>query len=165
MIQEDDCSTNGLLPFFKEKGFRKKGQNFCRTNISCLDASNIQKSQWNTDSDISFCINLGIYWPEVEKRFSGNEIATFPKPYDCTVSTRLGQLSHGHDMWWEITPQTDIEILAHTVLDALAKYGMEWLDKGHDPKMSVKYLEERGKAYSLKRETMQRWIDKENFVT
>jgi hypothetical protein len=142
----DIIFKENISSFLKEKGFKKKGQNFVRQTRDCADAINLQKSQWNTAGEAQFTINLGIYWPEVQKNFGTKELLPFPSVAQCTVQERLGGLFKGNDFWWSASPRSDAKALGQEVLDTLIKYGMPWLENGHDPRVSLAYLTKNKKS-------------------
>ena len=146
-----------IAPFLKDHDFKKNGANFVRPLCDCSDAINLQKSQWNTADEAQFAINLGIYWPEVQKNFGAQKLVPFPNVAQCTVQERLGRLLKGSDFWWSVSPQCNASALGKEVVEALINYGIPWLENGHDPKISFAYLSKNKKS-NPKIEAMRNFI-------
>ncbi|PZR20536.1 MAG: hypothetical protein DI539_10515 [Flavobacterium psychrophilum] len=101
-----------IVPLFKERGFRRKGQNFIRVTNDITQAANLQKSRWNHSESVRFTFNIGIYNENINKvSYNTEKSIEFPNVTDCFFQDRLGTYTHKKDFWHEITPKTDISKL------------------------------------------------------
>ena len=136
----DTAIIKHVAPFLRMAGFRKKAHNFWRDVERVVDVLTIQKSQWNDADDARFTVNLGLYWPSVQATIGRTAKAMPPKEYDCIVSTRLGPLfDEGRDFWWQVQPDSDVDLMGADVVEKLRKYGLSWLERGHDPQQTLEY--------------------------
>lgn len=124
LVEDFDEILNGvILPFIEKNGFNKKGNNFLRKLYGIEHCFNIQKSKYNSASDISFTVNLGVYSEcisrIVQKEFSK---VNFPTVGHCFFSTRLGLLSHNTDYWYKLTQKSKLEQIKAQLKNDLEKY-------------------------------------------
>lgn len=113
-----------INPFFKERGFRRKGTHFAKQLNDIFQTFNVQKSQWNSYHDsLSFTFNLGFYNHTLYLESWGrSEIKDFPKHYDSQIEFRLGNISHGRDYWYKLTKAIPFEKVKHEVEQDLNKH-------------------------------------------
>jgi hypothetical protein len=50
----------GLHPLFKQRGFRKSGQNFILESAECWAVVNLQKSRWSGPDEKTFYVNVAV---------------------------------------------------------------------------------------------------------
>lgn len=60
-----DVIKEAIAPLFKKEGFMRRGNNFARITPNFSVTANIQASKWNTQDEIEFCFNTGIYMEEL----------------------------------------------------------------------------------------------------
>jgi hypothetical protein len=147
-----------IAPYLKALGFKKKAANFWRENDDWVDLVNLQKSQWNNANEAQFTLNLGIYWRDVQTEIKREAKSMPPKELECTVFERLGALFIGNDFWWSVHPGINADDLGKEVVEKLDKFGLPWLDKGHDPETTCRYLETTKSAYLIA--AMRRYMAK-----
>jgi Domain of unknown function (DUF4304) len=97
-----------ISPLLKSAGFSKKSLNFYRKRVGLTEVINLQRSKWNSEEQVEFFINVGIYAPEIETVL-GIEIIEFPKEYDCHFQKRIKEIAPLGSDRFEITPKTDFE--------------------------------------------------------
>ena len=113
----------------KPNGFRKTGQNFRRVEksgaISYAYVINFQKSAWNWENQLRFAINIGrkTVFGDIEPDFSLNELG-------WEYFDRLGFMCYGHDKWWEITPDTDMDEMKREIIHLLRDAALPRFEKG-----------------------------------
>jgi hypothetical protein len=120
---------NVLWPSFKALGYKKLGNNF-----RYYDAQGwgkiiqFQKSQYNSATELSFTVNVGLYLPEVEYWLCGREAGPkFQEPF-CVVRKRIGPLTGKQsDTWFKLTPDVDTAGLFTRLTNEFSKYIQPYL--------------------------------------
>lgn len=106
----DQILKNIINPFFNENGFKKNGNTFNKKINDLVQVASIQKSKWNSQTNISFTINVGFLITEIYLE-DLNHIPKFIREYDCHINFRLGNFIYGNDYWYEINTNTKREKL------------------------------------------------------
>lgn len=95
---------------FKPLKWKKQGSNYRYISDNGLGKIiNFQKSKWNTQDEVTFYINYGLY---IEV---GNSINKTFKEYDCQFRNRTSYLNG----IYTLTPETDIEEFRKIIITAL----------------------------------------------
>ena len=125
---------------FKELGFRKSGTTWVRS-LPWPQVINIQLSRWNTSTEASFTVNLGIFIETLHTASEGLPIKGSLKEADCDLRERIGQLSPtAQDKWWKVTPDSDLSLLTEDVFANLKQFGLPWLERLTDyPALAVEF--------------------------
>ena len=82
----------GLTPSLKERGFRKSGASFLRTEGRLTWILAIQKSRWNSLEEGLFTLNCGVYFPGLQGLYANKKEAGNPRIEDCAVYARSEEL-------------------------------------------------------------------------
>jgi hypothetical protein len=147
----DEMILRKVAPFMKEHDFRKQRYVWWRANEDVIDVIDIQKSRWNDASGASFTVNLGLYWPTIQKAISRESQSKVPRIYECTVSTRLGPMfDDGRDFWWKVSSPVEIEYVGSDVCTKLLEYGLPWISAGHDLSMTLEFARKRSFTIVMK---------------
>ena len=101
-----------VYEILKPLGYKKEASNFRQIYKGGLGKIlNFQKSKWNTNNEIQFVLNAGVYF---EKE---NVIQNFRfKESECQIRKRV----NGNDSWWVINESTDMEKLYESVKNSLS---------------------------------------------
>lgn len=51
-----------------------------------------------------------------------------PAGGECHFGVELGRLLIGRDVWWDLRPETDVDMLGDTLNEAIRRYGLPWLE-------------------------------------
>jgi len=111
----------------KAQGFKKNGSNFRQfLSDGTCKIINFQKSLYNSESECSFTLNLGLYFQKDPE----NPYLLF-KEYECVVRTRVNGISdrYNRDQWWTITDTTDMEVLFSEFSMLMQEDILPWLDQ------------------------------------
>jgi len=128
----DETIREGLVPFLKEQGFKKKARTFYREFEERIEVVNVQSSRWNEGDEGRITINLGVYYPGTSEFLDTPKFKGLPKEYDCTVRTRIGLLLPVPcDLWWKIKGAVDSHIAVEQ-RDAVKEYGLPWFQRMSD---------------------------------
>lgn len=127
-----------LTPLLKERGFRRRRNNFYRSDGNGLQVVTVQSSQWNYGNSGKFRVNFGVHFPEVAKVLQGSDpMPTSPTETYCL----LRAIWSFPDRWWTVDSAT---ITANLVL-ALGAYWSEivwpWLESNKRLPEAAKTLE------------------------
>ena len=112
----------------KVKGFKKDNQNFRlifnNNGMNYGFIVNFQKSAFNDKKELRFTVNVG------RIRTNGIIDEKF-KEYDCSIiedRERLAVIApiYGHDKWWSITSNTNMDLIEGEMLDLLQNVAFPW---------------------------------------
>jgi Domain of unknown function (DUF4304) len=116
-----DEIQNALRPPMKAQGFKVRGRTFNRlTEDGLTQVVNLQMGQSDPPGTTyipglrgnlhgRFTVNLGVYVPEVARRYGGGEARSWVQDYHCCVRARLGEVSgEGQDIWWHAHSDDDV---------------------------------------------------------
>jgi hypothetical protein len=105
-----------IAPLFKEKGFKKKGTNFAKLFPNFAWVVNVQSSRWNTQDNIEFTMNTGIFTDKLYGTFYELEPPQFPTEITSVLRLRITELKNMSDEWYKLTPTTDTEELREQIM-------------------------------------------------
>jgi hypothetical protein len=109
-----------IAPFLKQLKFSKTGHNFNKRINGLVQVFNVQKSQWNDKTHVSFTFNLGFFHDLLYKTaWDKTYIPKVIKEYDCFLNTRIGHLINGTDIWFQLNQDTIYEELRKDIRDIL----------------------------------------------
>jgi len=107
-----------VAPWLRERGFRKRRNQFRRGDDQGWQVVGFQASQWGSRDDVRFTINLWVGVTELE--------AVEP---DAQVQQRVGALLRGgEDHWWSLDSFTDASALGADLREVLESVCLPWLD-------------------------------------
>ena len=118
----------------KVKGFKKDNQNFRlifnNNGMNYGFIVNFQKSAFNDKKELRFTVNVG------RIRTNGIIDEKF-KEYDCSIiedRERLAVIApiYGHDKWWSITSNTNMDLIEGEMLDLLQNVAFPWFGLATD---------------------------------
>lgn len=121
--------ANGL----KAAGFKRTGSHLYRPSADLFHGIHFQASRWGSADEGAFTINLVITSEALYRTWTGKELPRNPASALFPVQKRIGHLMPAkRDLWWEVTPTTDIDVIKHEVSDAIDAYALpffaEYLD-------------------------------------
>jgi len=102
--------------------FKKRARNFYCLRQHYGICFNIQSSLYNSQEEIRFTFNVGIFIPPAYEVFYGPPLPVFPKEYDCLVRNRIGCLMNGKDKWYSLTDCSSIEVTKNEIHSDLNNY-------------------------------------------
>jgi hypothetical protein len=101
-MEFDNLIKEIIAPTFKERGFKKKVNNFYKATSDLTQIFNVQKSQWNSKDEIAFTFNIGFFHSGIYKETYNKPIPEAPKEYECFINLRSGFISHKKDYWYTL---------------------------------------------------------------
>lgn len=139
--QIDHIASKYLGPCLRVYDFKRTGRCFRSLLPECTLVIEIQGRKYNQRDRGQFTVNLGVYHPgwisavlEIPALSKMIELSEKPHAYQCLVSERLDYLAFKNpdgtymgDDWWDISPEIPIEQTGKSVVDAVEKFGIKWL--------------------------------------
>ncbi|ETT57071.1 hypothetical protein C173_32221 [Paenibacillus sp. FSL R7-277] len=140
-----DVVKETIVPLFKGEGYKKQGNNYAYLNPAFSAVVNIQSSKWNTQDEVEFCFNTGIY---VEELFG--IVYLYPKPSFPTVTSSVLQIRGteltNNDNWYKLTPDSSVEELKRRITKDISEYILPHLQQFEKVKDVIRVMELREKA-------------------
>lgn len=130
----DQIIKLGLADFLKSHGFKKSGRRWSKQSGNDWLLVGIQASLVNRGAEGKFAVNLGIYNGAVEQlaeRLFYRE-GEIPRAEGATLECRLSELGFGHDHWWEVGSDTDLQVVSNDVVEKMGSVGLPWLLESND---------------------------------
>jgi len=127
----EQAMTEGL----NSCGFRKLGQHLYRDTGEVIHGVHFQASRFGLHDEGSFTVNLVVTWPTLYESYVGHSFPNNPATAGFPGSVRIGNLTgNGHDYWWDVDDQTDLNKLSHDVVGMLLKLALPFFDRFPDKK-------------------------------
>ena len=150
----------------KPLGFSKRGTVFRIMGPDMCGLIEFQRSMGNTREQLRFTVNLGVVCGELLELQSRSLELSKARVIDAQIELRIGQLLPDRDdKWWEITADTDPDVLSMEVTDMIVNlavpYVRQYLDvnaiialweSGQSPGMTDRYRVELLAALKAKRQ-------------
>lgn len=106
-----------IKPCFKEAGFKISGTTFSKAEDCFIKVFNLQNSSFNLEDNVSFYLNIGIFYPNVFREINPKNIKT----YECHFQIRSDSLT-GANQSYDITPATDFDKLKHLTHSDISRF-------------------------------------------
>jgi len=114
--------------YFKQNGYKQKGNNFVLETDSMVIVIIFQNSQFNVDDYGSFTINIDIYSKFQDEFVYRNSNELIKSGY--RVSKRIGELlDNPSDIWWDYRSTTTISTLSDEVFGIFLKFAEPTIKK------------------------------------
>jgi hypothetical protein len=121
----DDMVASFMAPELRARGFRKRRNAFSRPTDDGWTLIDFRASQFGTRNDVSFTINLGVIFAELQATDEGS-----PSLGRAHIRQRIGRLLDGSgDLWWKLDSGSDFTAVAAEVTDAVLHAAIPWLDQ------------------------------------
>ncbi len=144
-LKFDKLIKEGFHKILKPRGFKKKNRNFYKAVNDIGYVLNIQSSKYNTKDHIEFTINNGIFSPAYwngQYNYQGKaNPPDFPSEPNCALRKRIGDLTEGTDIWYEITPETDEVELILEMISGVKNHILPFFDAIDSQTALLQYLE------------------------
>ena len=139
----DTMVHDGLAPFLRTFGFRRRANSFARTFTHGFDVFGLQKSPWGNKQATSFTVNLGICWPRAQALL-GRPVDKMPfTDSHCTVFRRIGDIMPEHrDFWWKVQQDTPLDSIQLDLLERIERYVIPWFEWAHEIDHSLQLTRE-----------------------
>lgn len=140
-----DVVKDTIAPLFKGEGFMRRGNNLARISPNFSMTANIQSSKWNTQDEVEFCLNTGIYMEELF-----GTVYLYPKPsfptVVCSVLQIRGTELTNKDNWYKLTPDLNVEELKRRITNDISEFILPHLQQFEKVEDVIRVMELREKA-------------------
>ena len=130
-------------PALAVEGFERAGETFHRPVKRNWEVIRLERAEvWDSGhAKLSVRLAVGID----RLRGVGRDWAKGGRPdgRQCHFETDLGQLLTGTNVWWDLRPDTDLDMLGEILIEAICRYGLPWLEaRSSDERLRNTYLAE-----------------------
>ncbi|MGJ1227207.1 DUF4304 domain-containing protein [Sphingobacterium siyangense] len=140
----DKIIKESFIKILKPLGFKKKANNFYLPLEKIGHIINIQKSYYSTKDDIRFTINVGIFSPEYWLacfNYHNKDVPAYPTEPECMIRERISGMRGLPDIWYNITPMTDIEELIAEMKYNISSFILPFFEKLNTVQKLINELE------------------------
>lgn len=113
---------------FKPDGFRRQAPHLWRERGDVINVINFQASQWGSAEAGRFTINLASTNRHLYSTWTGRKFPANPAAAIWPVHIRIGALTSGTDLWWDVEESTDAHALAEFIVDSFRKDILTWFE-------------------------------------
>jgi hypothetical protein len=118
----DEIIKTLMQPIFKSNGFKKTGRNWYKDLGEFGWCFNIQSSLYNSQDEIGFTFNTGIFVEKSYKLVNNGSLPKFPKEYECVIRKRIGTIKKKNDIWYQLNGETNIDDLKFIIQNDIEGY-------------------------------------------
>jgi hypothetical protein len=134
----------GIAEQLEKEGFRRERQVYLRERGQMMHLLDVQYSQWNDETEVTFTLNCGIYREDVTSLFRNAAPPRHPKVTDCCIFARIGMLTESHlDLWWKVTAgdteSADAKV-RQQLGDVVARYALPFFEGFPDERAAAQFL-------------------------
>lgn len=123
-----------VSPALRELGFKGSAGRYQRPSETHWSLLELQRSAYSDRDEVKFEANLYVVpsslWRPRGKSISIQALRPVPGVFwDADNEKRLGMLANDDiDVWWSLTPMTDLTVLVEGFVSDLTTYGLPWMD-------------------------------------
>lgn len=121
-----------IAPTLAAEGFHHVDDTFHRPVERNWEVISLEHVPVFRSDRIKLTANLGVGIDRL--RGTGNDWGEGSRPAcnECHFAMALGQLLTGRDVWWDLRPDTDVDMLGESLIEAIRRYGLPWLEARSD---------------------------------
>lgn len=108
----------------------RKGNHLYRQSEDLFHGINFQTSNWNASEAGQFTINLVITSPSIFSACLGKPFPSNPGAAYFPIFERIGLVMPPprKDIWWDVSPETDLDALSAEVCEKVVEHGLLFLN-------------------------------------
>lgn len=130
-----------VAPTLTGEGFDGAGETFHRPVERNWEVISLGHTQVRSRDQIKISVTLAVAIHRLRGTGPDWSVAGRPEGRDCHFSVGLGQLLTGREVWWDLRPDTDLPMLGETLIEAIRRYGLPWLEaRSSDERLRNTYL-------------------------
>jgi hypothetical protein len=118
-----------IQPTLKSNGFKKTGRNWYKDLGEFGWCFNIQSSLYNSQDEVKFTFNTGIFVEKSYKLIYNGSLPKFPKEYECVIRQRIGTIKKKNDIWYYLNNETNIGDLIKSIQNDIEEYIIPYFNK------------------------------------
>lgn len=132
-----------VAPALAADGFDPAGETFHRRAGRNWEVIALEHAQVADRDHVKLSVRLAVGIDRLRGSGQDWEDGARPGGDECHFGVGLGQLLTGRTVWWDVQPDTDIDMLGETVVEAIRRYGLPWLEaRSNDERLRNTYLAE-----------------------
>ena len=130
-----------IIPTLAVEGFECADETFHRPVGRNWEVIALEHNRVGTSDHIKLGADLAVGIDRL--RGVGQDWADGARPgrAECHFGVGLGRLLTGRDVWWDLWPGSDVAMLGETLIEAIRRYGLPWLEaRSSDERLRNTYL-------------------------
>lgn len=132
-----------IAPALAAEGFERDDQTFRRPVERNWEVIGVEHSPVCDSDHVKLGAQLAVGIDRLRGMGHGWPEGSRPSGAECHFEVGLGHLLTGRDIWWDLRPNTDLDMLGETLTEALRRYGLPWLEaRSSDERLRNTYLAE-----------------------
>lgn len=117
-----------VAPVLEAEGFERTDDLFHRAVGRNWEVIHLSRGQVRGADHLKLSATLAVGIDRLRGRGYNWPKGARPSELDCHFTVEIGQLLTGGSVWWDLRPDTDLAELAETLLEAICRYGLPWLE-------------------------------------
>ena len=117
-----------IAPELAVEGFVRAGETFYRPVERNWEVVALEHQQVVDTDHIKLSADLAVGIDRLRGTGHDWREGGRPRRADCQFAVGLGQLLTGKDVLWDVWPDTDVAALGDTLVEAIRRYGLPWLE-------------------------------------
>ena len=132
-----------IAPALAAEGFERDDETFRRPVERNWEVIGLEHNQVCASDHVKLSAQLAVGIHRLRRMGHGWAEGSRPAGSECHFAVGLGQLLTGRDVWWDLRPDTDLDMLGETLTEAIRRYGLPWLEaRSSDERLRNTYLAE-----------------------
>ncbi|WP_108672574.1 DUF4304 domain-containing protein [Peribacillus acanthi] len=132
-----------ITPLFKKNGFKKSGNNFAKVFADFTWTVNIQLSRHNSQGEVEFTINTGIYSDKLFGTLNEWNPPSFPTEKESVLRARINEIKGESDNWYKLNSHSDVEKLKEQLQSDIVTVLLPYFEQFQTMNDIIKELEFR----------------------
>jgi hypothetical protein len=124
---------SSVAPLLRGAGFTRRGLTFARPGGAYIQILSIQRSSFNHRERCTFTFNTGVFVSSVAATYYQSHAPKHPTESACLLRRRGGYIAGTHDLWFELTPSSDLSLLNAQVRAHVSDVLLPYLDSLRNP--------------------------------
>ncbi len=132
-----------IAPALAAEGFERDDETFHRPVERNWEVIGLEHSPVCDSDHLKLGAQLAVGIDRLRTMGHGWAEGSRPAGSECHFEVGLGELLTGRDVWWDLRPDTDLDMLGETLTEAIRRYGLPWLEaRSSDERLRNTYLAE-----------------------
>lgn len=117
-----------VAPALEAEGFERTDDLFHRAVGRNWEVIHLVRGRVSGNDHMKLSATLAVGIDRLRRRGGNWAKGARPSELECHFTVEIGQLLTGGNVWWDLRPDTDLSALAETLLEAICRYGIPWLE-------------------------------------
>lgn len=130
-----------IAPALAAEGFERAEDTFHRPVARNWEVIGLEHTRIRDGDRIKLSAHLAVAIDRLRGAGHNWSRVAPPAGCDCHFTVGLGQLLTGSNVWWDLRPESDVDMLGETLIEAIRRYGLPWLEaRSSDERLRNTYL-------------------------